>query len=51
MNRARVAALQYFVRPIREFSEFRAQVTGLVRTATDYDCDLLVFRSTSRSRY
>ncbi|MGP1347241.1 MAG: GNAT family N-acetyltransferase [Phycisphaerales bacterium] len=43
MNRARVAALQYFVRPIRAFAEFREQVTGLVHTAADYDCDLLVF--------
>ncbi|XHC26092.1 GNAT family N-acetyltransferase [Phycisphaerales bacterium ac7] len=43
MNRARIAALQYFVRPIRDFSEFRDQVTGLVHTAADYDCDLLVF--------
>ncbi|MGP1273498.1 MAG: GNAT family N-acetyltransferase [Phycisphaerales bacterium] len=43
MNRARVAALQYFVRPIRDFSEFREQVAGLVHTAADYDCDLLVF--------
>jgi len=43
MNRARIAALQYFVRPIRDLSEFREQVAGLVRTAADYDCDLLVF--------
>ncbi|MCA9272067.1 MAG: GNAT family N-acetyltransferase, partial [Phycisphaerales bacterium] len=43
MNRARIAALQYFVRPIRDFSEFQEQVAGLVHTAADYDCDLLVF--------
>ncbi|CAE7200838.1 yhcX [Symbiodinium necroappetens] len=43
LNRARIAALQYFVRPIRDFSEFRDQVAGLVHTAADYDCDLLVF--------
>jgi len=43
MNRARIAALQYFVRPIHDFAEFREQVTGLVKTAADYDCDLLVF--------
>lgn len=43
MNRARVAALQYFVRPIRDFAEFREQVAGLAHTAADYDCDLLVF--------
>ncbi len=43
MNRARIAALQYFVRPITDFAQFRDQVTGLVHTAADYDCDLLVF--------
>ncbi len=43
MNRARVAALQYYVRPIRDFSEFRDQVTDLVQAAADYDCDLVVF--------
>ena len=43
MDRLRVATLQYFVRPIRDFSEFRDQVRGLVRTAADYDCRLLVF--------
>ncbi|MFG0328484.1 MAG: GNAT family N-acetyltransferase [Phycisphaerales bacterium] len=43
MNRARIATLQYFVRPIHDFSEFRDQVEGLVHTAADYDCDLLVF--------
>ncbi|MEZ6243066.1 MAG: GNAT family N-acetyltransferase [Phycisphaerales bacterium] len=43
MNRARIAALQYYVRPIASFSEFREQVAGLVHTAADYDCDLLVF--------
>lgn len=43
MNRARIASLQYFVRPIRDFSAFRDQVAGLVHTAADYDCDLVVF--------
>ncbi|OAB56761.1 hypothetical protein AY599_01340 [Leptolyngbya valderiana BDU 20041] len=43
MNRARIAALQYFVRPIADFGQFRDQVTGLVQTAADYDCDLVVF--------
>lgn len=43
MDRVRVASLQYFVRPVRDFSEFRDQVRGLVRTAADYDCRLLVF--------
>jgi predicted amidohydrolase/GNAT superfamily N-acetyltransferase len=43
MDRVRIAALQYFVRPIRDLSEFREQVRGLVRTASDYECRLLVF--------
>lgn len=43
MNRLRVATLQYFFRPIRDFSEFRDQVRGLVRTAADYECRLVVF--------
>ncbi len=43
MRRVRIGSLQYFVRPIRSYSEFEEQVAGLVRTAADYDCDLLVF--------
>ncbi len=43
MNRARIATLQYFVRPIKDFAQFREQVAGLVHTAADYDCDLVVF--------
>ncbi len=43
MNRLRVASLQYFVRPIQSLEEFEDQVRGLVRTAADYDCELLVF--------
>jgi len=43
MDRLRVASLQYFVRPIRDFGQFRDQVRGLVRTASDYDCKLVVF--------
>jgi len=43
VDRLRVASLQYFVRPIRELSEFRGQVSGLVRTAADYRCRLVVF--------
>jgi len=43
MDRIRVASLQYFIRPIRDFSEFREQVRGLVRTAADYECRLMVF--------
>ncbi|MCB9916074.1 MAG: GNAT family N-acetyltransferase [Planctomycetes bacterium] len=43
MNRLRVATLQYYVRPIHSFAEFRDQVRALVRTAADYECRLLVF--------
>ena len=43
MDRIRIATLQYFVRPIRVFEEFRHQVEGLVRTAAGYECQLLVF--------
>ncbi|USN99087.1 MAG: GNAT family N-acetyltransferase [Phycisphaeraceae bacterium] len=43
MDRVRVATLQYFVRPIHDFSEFRDQVRGLIRTAADYGCRLVVF--------
>ncbi len=43
MDRIRAATLQYFIRPITRFQEFRDQVHGLVRTAADYECRLLVF--------
>ncbi len=43
MNRIRIAALQYFIRPVLDFSAFRAQVEGLVETAADYKCRLVVF--------
>jgi predicted amidohydrolase len=43
MTRIRVAALQYFIRPIESFDDFAAQVTGLVETAVDYGCQLVVF--------
>jgi predicted amidohydrolase len=42
-DRIRVAALQYFIRPVRTFQEFREQVEGLVETARDYKTQLLVF--------
>ncbi len=42
-ERVRVATLQYFIRPVRTFEEFAAQVEGLVETAADYRCRLLVF--------
>jgi predicted amidohydrolase len=42
-DRIRVASLQYFIRPVQTFEQFRDQVEALVETAADYDCDLLVF--------
>ena len=43
MERIRVASLQYFIRPVQTFEQFRHQVTALVETAVDYKCQLLVF--------
>lgn len=43
MARLRVASLQYFIRPITSFDQFREQVIGLVETAADYKADLVVF--------
>jgi predicted amidohydrolase len=43
MDRIRVAALQYFIRPVTTFEQFRDQVVGLVETAADYKCHLMVF--------
>lgn len=43
MERVRVASLQYFIRPVRTFVDFADQVTGLVSTAADYRCELVVF--------
>ncbi|MDH4036865.1 MAG: carbon-nitrogen hydrolase family protein [Candidatus Krumholzibacteria bacterium] len=43
LDRIRVATLQYFIRPISSFDQFRNQVAGLVETAADYKCHLLVF--------
>ena len=42
-HRIRIASLQYYIRPIREIGQFTAQVEGLVETAADYQCRLLVF--------
>jgi len=43
MDRIRVASLQYFIRPVETFEQFRDQVAALVETASDYDCHLIVF--------
>jgi len=42
-ERIRVAVLQYFIRPVADFDAFAAQVRGLVQTAADYRCQLIVF--------
>jgi predicted amidohydrolase len=43
LDRIRVASMQYFIRPIRDFEQFVDQVSGLVDTARDYKCGLAVF--------
>ncbi len=43
MDRLRIATLQYFIRPVESFEQFAAQVKGLVDTAADYRCHLVVF--------
>lgn len=43
MERLRVASLQYYVRPVTSFDQFREQVVALVETAVDYHCGLIVF--------
>ncbi|MEO8636958.1 MAG: carbon-nitrogen hydrolase family protein [Gemmatimonadales bacterium] len=43
MERIRVGTLQYFIRPVSTFDQFREQVEALVETAADYKCHLLVF--------
>jgi len=43
MERIRVASLQYYIRPVQTFDQFRDQVEALVETAGDYDCHLMVF--------
>lgn len=42
-ERIRVATLQYLIRPVESFDQFAAQVTGLVETAADYKCRLVLF--------
>lgn len=43
IDRLRVASLQYFIRPVTTFEQFRDQVCGLLETAADYRCHLVVF--------
>jgi predicted amidohydrolase len=43
MERIRVGTLQYYIRPVGTFDQFRDQVEALADTAADYKCHLLVF--------
>lgn len=43
MDRLRVAALQYYIRPVGSFDDFADQVTALVAAAADYRTRLVVF--------
>lgn len=43
MDKIRVAALQYFIRPVARFEDFEDQVASLVETAADYRCQMVVF--------
>lgn len=43
IERIRIASLQYFIRPVQTFDQFRDQVASLVETAADYDCHLMMF--------
>jgi len=42
-DRLRVAAVQYFIRPVSTFQQFADQVNSLVATAGDYRADVIVF--------
>lgn len=42
-ERIRVATLQYHIRQVETFEQFAAQVRGLVETAADYKCRLVLF--------
>lgn len=42
-GKVRVSSLQYYIRPVRTFDEFRDQVDALVATAADYKSQLVVF--------
>jgi len=42
-HRIRIASIQYFIRPIESFDEFAGQVRGMVETAAEQRCALVVF--------
>jgi predicted amidohydrolase len=41
-DRIRIGTAQYYIRPVTSFEQFVDQVTGVVATAGDYGCNLLV---------
>jgi predicted amidohydrolase len=43
IERIRVASLQYYIRPVQTFEQFRDQVDALVEAAADYKVQLAVF--------
>jgi predicted amidohydrolase len=43
LERIRVASLQYYIRPVQTFDQFRDQVEALAGTAADNHCHLLIF--------
>ena len=43
METIRIASLQYFIRPVSTFEQFRDQVRSLVETAADYRARIVVF--------
>lgn len=43
MAKVRVASLQYYIRPVESWQQFRDQVVSLVETAVDYHARLVVF--------
>jgi len=42
-HRIRIATIQYFIRPIDSFDEFAGQVRGMVETAAEQGCSLVIF--------
>lgn len=43
MTHVRICSLQYQLRPVTSFDQFRDQVTAVVETAADYGCQLVLF--------
>ena len=41
--KARIAAVQYFLKPIDRFDQFRAQVAQYVETAAEYEAQMVLF--------